>query len=234
MPTTVEIGMTNEIIGINSFDVFVSECVQPPNWVIVANDISFQDQPIIVDLDSFITVTNDCFLYYISGDTGCFCSGTGSTIPISPTPTNTPPITPTISLTPTITPTISLTPSITPTISVTPSVTPTIPITPTSTPTNTPTNTPTQTPTLTPTRTPTPTKLCYELTLQWSFNETDACNGINLSTNTYYGDPTLQDGGYLYTDSNCTTPVNAGRFVIQGGSVFEVVGPSGQLSLIQC
>ena len=140
MPTTVEIGMTNEIIGINSFDVFVSECVQPPNWVIVANDISFQDQPIIVDLDSFITVTNDCFLYYISGDTGCFCSGTGSTIPISPTPTNTPPITPTISLTPSITPTISLTPSITPTIS----------LTPTLTPTNTLTPTPTQTPTPTP------------------------------------------------------------------------------------
>jgi hypothetical protein len=41
MPTTVEIGMTNEIIGITSFDVFVSECVQPPNWVLVADNFTY-------------------------------------------------------------------------------------------------------------------------------------------------------------------------------------------------
>lgn len=140
MPTTVEIGMTNEIIGITSFDFFVSECVQPPNWVIVANDISFEEQPIVVDLDSFITVTNDCFLYYISGDTGCYCTGTGSTVPPPPTPTSTPSNTPSQTVTPSITPTISLTSSITPTNTITPTITPTTTLTPT--PTKTPTPTP--------------------------------------------------------------------------------------------
>lgn len=144
MPTVVTIGMTQEITGITSFDVFVSECVQPPNWILIANDYSYEQFPIFVDLDSFLNLTSDCFLYYISGDTGCYCSETGSTIPPSPTPTVTP------TNTPSITPTISLTPTNSPTVSVTPTYTPTLSITPTITPTST----------KTPTPTPTPTSLC--------------------------------------------------------------------------
>ena len=230
MPTNIEIGMTNEIIGITSYDVFVSECVQPPVWQQVGNDLSFENFPIIIDLEQYITIVDSCYLYYISGDTGCYCELTGSTIPISPTPSSTPPITPTISLTPSITPTISLTPSITPTISLTPSVTRTQ--TPTPTVTRTPTRTPT--PTITPTRTPTPTIACYPMTLNWTFDELEACSGGFTNSNTYYGQTPLQDGGYLYQNSNCSSPVPAGRFILQGGLVFEVQGGNGQIFQVQC
>lgn len=244
MPTNVEIGMTNEIIGITSFDVFVSDCVQPPVWQQVGNDLSFDEFPIYVDLEQYITIINSCYLYYISGDTGCYCELTGSTLPPEPTPTTTPTNTPTISLTPSITPTISVTPSVTPTISVTPSITPTITTTPTVTPTitKTPTQTPTQTktptrtptPTITPTRTPTPTIACSPIVLNWTFDGSDACQGIYTNTNTYYGQSPLVDLNYLYQDSGCTIPVPAGRFILQGGLVFEVVGLQGQLNLVTC
>lgn len=125
--------MNGQIEG-NTFDVLVSECVQPPNWVLVADDYLPSQFPIFVDLDSFLNLTTDCFLYYISGDTGCYCSETGSTIPPTPTPTVTP----------------TNTPSNTPTNSVTPTNTATPTVTPTVTPTNT----------KTPTPTPTPTSLC--------------------------------------------------------------------------
>jgi len=234
MPTNVEIGMTNEIIGITSFDVFVSDCVQPPIWQQVGNDLSFNDFPIYVDLEQYITIINSCYLYYISGDTGCYCELTGSTIPPSPTPTITPTNTPTISLTPSITPTSSITPSVTPTFTPTPTVTPTITKTPSSTPTETQTPTTTSTPTKTPTQTPTPTKDCSSMVLNWTFDETDACQGIYTNTNTYYGQSPLVDQGYLYQDSGCTNPVPAGRFILQGGLVFEVVGLQGQLNLVTC
>lgn len=249
MPTTAEIGMTNEIIGITSFDVFVSDCVQPPVWQQVGNDLSFNDFPIFVNLEEYITIINNCYLYYISGNTGCYCELTGSTLPpVTPTttPTNTPTIsltssiTPTISLTPSITPTISTTPSVTPTNSVTPTITPTITTTPTVTPTVTKTQTPTptstitRTPTITPTRTPTPTIACNPIVLNWTFDGSEACQGTFTNTNTYYGQSPLVDLGYLYQDAGCNNPVPAGRFILQGGLVFEVVGLQGQLNLITC
>lgn len=232
--------MTNEIIGITSYDVFVSECVQPPVWQQVGNNLSFGDFPIILDLEQYITIIDNCYLYYISGDTGCYCELTGSTIPPSPTPTNTPSNSPTPSITPSNTPTISLTPSVTPSNTTTPSVTPTNTTTPsltptkTTTPTQTSTPTKTPTPTVTPTMTPTPTILCYPVTLNWTFDELEACSGGFTNTNTYYGQTTLQDGGYLYQNSNCSSPVPAGRFLLQGGLVFEVVGLQGQIFQVQC
>ena len=244
MPTNIEIGMTNEIIGITSYDVFVSECVQPPVWQQVGNDLSFDDFPVILDLEQYITITNSCYLYYISGDTGCYCELTGSTNPPTVTPTNTPSITPTNSVTPSITPTNSVTPSITPSVSVTPSITPSISLTPTVTPTvtktptttPTPTNTPTKTPTptLTPTRTPTPTRACTAVVLNWTFDGGQACSGGFTNNNTYYGQSVLQNGSYLYQDSSCSTPVPAGRFLLQGGLVFEVVGLQGQIFEVIC
>ena len=68
----------------------------------------------------------------------------GTTVPITPTPTNTSTVTPTQTATPTNT------------ASVTPTNTETPTQTPSETPTNTPTNTETSTPTETPTQTPTP------------------------------------------------------------------------------
>ena len=226
--------MTNEIIGITSYDVFVSECVQPPVWQQVGNDLSFNDFPIILDLEQYITITDSCYLYYISGDTGCYCELTGSTIPPSPTPTNTPSNTPTISLTPSVTPSNTATPSVTPSNTATPSVTPTNTKTPTQTTTQTSTPTNTPTPTVTPTMTPTPTIACYPVTLNWTFDGLEACSGGFTNTNTYYGQTTLQDGGYLYQNSNCSLPVPAGRFLLQGGLVFEVVGLQGQIFEVQC
>ena len=142
----IEIGLNNEVLGINTYDVFVSEC-SPTNWVQVEDDILFSQFPVNVDLDSY-GIIGDCYAYLVSGDTGCSCQGQGWVT--SPTPT------PTITTTPSVTPTI--TPSITPTITTTPSVTPTS-VTPSVTPTNTITPTITTTPTMTPTPTPLPCEL---------------------------------------------------------------------------
>jgi hypothetical protein len=87
-----------------------------------------------------------------------------SSVPLTPTATQTPTNTPTRTVTPTVTPTQTRTPTptktVTPTNTVTPSVTPTNTVTPTATPTNTvtPTEAPTVTPTATPTNTVTPTE----------------------------------------------------------------------------
>ncbi len=142
MPNLVEIGLNSNVLGVNTYDVFVSEC-SPTNWVQVGDDILFSQFPVYVLLSDY--GISDCYQYLISGDTGCECQGTGWVVTPTPTPTSsvTPSVTPTI--TPSITPTITTTPSVTPT-SVTPSVTPTNTITPTITPTNTPTPTPTPLP----------------------------------------------------------------------------------------
>ena len=152
----IEIGLNNEVLGINTYDVFVSEC-SPINWVQVEDDILFSQFPVNVDLDSY-GIVGDCYAYLVSGDTGCSCQGQGWVASPTPTPTmtTTPSVTPTI--TPSITPTITTTPSITPTITTTPSVTPTS-VTPSVTPTNTITPTITTTPTTTPTPTPLPCEL---------------------------------------------------------------------------
>lgn len=144
------------------------------------------------------------------------------------------------SLTPTITPTNlasntpipTSTPTKTPTT--TPTVTPTITKTPTRTPTPTITPTKTPTPTLTPTRTPTPTRACTAVVLNWTFDGGQACSGGFTNNNTYYGQSVLQNGSYLYQDSSCSTPVPAGRFLLQGGLVFEVVGLQGQIFEVIC
>ena len=112
------IGLNSEYYGISTYDVFVSTC-DPTNWQIVANDISFSDFPVNVNLNDY-SITGSCYQYYVSGDTGCYCSATGST-----TPQPSPSVTPTVTVTPSVTPTISITPSVTPTISITPSMTPT-------------------------------------------------------------------------------------------------------------
>ena len=108
----VIIGLNSEYYGISTYDVFVSTC-DPTNWQIVANDIAFSGFPVNVNLNDY-SITGSCYQYYVSGDTGCYCSATGST-----TPQPSPSVTPSISVTP------SVTPSITPTNTVTPSVTPT-------------------------------------------------------------------------------------------------------------
>ncbi len=132
MPNLVEIGLNSETLGINTYDVYVSEC-STTNWVQVEDDIQFSQFPVYVLLSDY--GISDCYQYLIEGDTGCECQGTGWVVTPTPTPTN--------SSTPSVTPTI--TPSITPT-NVSPSVTPTNTITPTITPTNTPTPTPTPLP----------------------------------------------------------------------------------------
>lgn len=118
----VIIGLNSEYYGISTYDVFVSTC-DPTNWQIVANDIAFSGFPVNVNLNDY-SITGSCYQYYVSGDTGCYCSATGSTTP-QPSPSVTPSVTPSITVTPSVTPSISVTPSVTPTITVTPSMTPT-------------------------------------------------------------------------------------------------------------
>jgi len=138
----ITIGLNNEVLGVNTYDVFVSNCVNPPLWTQVADDITFSQFPQTF-LDSVYGITGTCYTYLVSGDTGCSCEGTGYTVSpsVTPTMTVTPSITPSItpspvspSVTPTITATPSITPTITPSISVTPTITPSISMTPTPTP----------------------------------------------------------------------------------------------------
>jgi hypothetical protein len=141
MPSiTIDLG--SEITNISTYDVFISNC-DPISWQLVADDITYSEFPLVINPNGF-GVNEDCVQYYISGDTGCECSGTIYVVSPTPTQTTTPSVTPTITTTPSVTPTITTTPSVTPTITTTPSVTPTISDTPTPTPTIS--VTPTQTP----------------------------------------------------------------------------------------
>ena len=209
MPVII-IDLNNEIIGINTYDVYVSNCVEPPEWQLVADDYTYEQFPVFL-LDSAAGITGDCYTYLISGDTGCICTGTGSTLPVSVTPS----VTPTITLTPSVTPTISLTPSVTPTISITPSVTPSI------------------TSSVTPTPSPTP-DTCIPFVLEWSFNDTDACSGQNLSSNTYYTESPFTIGNILYENEDCDTPVSTGRYVLYNGSVYYIEALTGEITLHNC
>jgi hypothetical protein len=209
MPVII-IDLNNEILGINTYDVYVSNCVEPPEWQLVADDYTYEQFPVFL-LDSAYGITGDCYNYLISGDTGCICTGTGSTLPVSVTPS----VTPTITLTPSITPTISVTPSVTPTISVTPSVTPSI------------------TSSVTPTPSPTP-DTCIPFVLEWSYNDTDACSGQNLSSNTYYTESPFTIGNILYENEDCDTPVSTGRYVLYNGSVYYIEALTGEITLHNC
>lgn len=143
MPNIVSIGISNQILGISNYDVYVSEC-EPTNWQLVATDLTYDQFPYDVNLD-FWGVTSDCYQYKIETDTGCVCENIGWVTTPTPTPTITPTISLTPTITPTITPSITTTPTVTPT-SVSPTPTPTISITPTITPSITITPTPTPLP----------------------------------------------------------------------------------------
>ncbi|MHC4709200.1 MAG: hypothetical protein ACYTA3_01905 [Planctomycetota bacterium] len=131
MPS-ITINLGSEISNISTYDVFVSNC-DPTSWQLVANDIEYDDFPLVINPAGF-GADESCVQYYVSGDTGCECSGFTYVTSPSPTPTTTPSITPSITITPTITPSITITPTITPSITITPTITPSITITPTPTP----------------------------------------------------------------------------------------------------
>ena len=139
MPS-ITINLGSEIPNISTYDVFVSNC-DPTSWQLVADDIVYEDFPLVINPASF-GADESCVQYYISGDTGCACSGVTYVTSPTPTPTTTPSITPSITITPTITPSTTVTPTITPSITVTPTITPSITVTPTITPSITVTPTP--------------------------------------------------------------------------------------------
>lgn len=118
-----------------------------------------------------------------------------------------------------------------------PTPTPTPTVTTTSTQTPTPTNT--QTPTVTPTNTLTPTPTtsqtsCVSMSLNWTFNDSDACLGVYTNTNTYYTSLPLSSGNVLYSDSECTTPVNSGRYIVLGVGNVLYVDNGGLLTTHNC
>ncbi len=143
MPS-ITINLGSEISNISTYDVFVSNC-DPTSWQLVADDIEYDDFPLVINPAGF-GADESCVQYYISGDTGCACSGFTYVTSPSPTPTTTPTTTPSVTVTPTITPSITITPTITPSITVTPTITPSITVTPTITPSITVTPTPTPPP----------------------------------------------------------------------------------------
>lgn len=118
---------------------------------------------------------------------------------------------------PTPTPTPSITSSITPTPSVTQSVTPTPSVT------------------QTPTPTPSTSQLsCVEMSLNWTFNDADACAGTYTNTNNYYTESPLSSGNVLYSDSDCTTPVTSGRYIVLGVGNVLYVDNGGLLTTHTC
>ena len=193
----IEIGIGNEILGISTYDIQISDCT-PTNWQTVATDLSLSDFPFDINLD-FWGVTSGCYQYQITTDTDCVCTGSGWVVSPTPTPTTTP----TITVSPTVTP--SVTPS-----SVTPSVTPTVSIT--------------ATPTMTPTPTPIPCEL-VEITEYTPYGsnvnifsiyspsgganqEVSICDWINCSSlsNSYSG-----VGGLLPYSGNCGIFLDSGE-----------------------
>ncbi len=114
MPNIV-VGLGNEIIGVDNFDIYISDCTSQPVFV---TGLTFSDFPYTFNSDPYITY-DCCYQYFISGETGCVCTDVVNACSPTPTPTNT------------ITPTVTLSPGISQS--------------PTATPTNTPTFTQTQT-----------------------------------------------------------------------------------------
>lgn len=95
---------------------------------------------------------------------------------------------------------------------------------------------PSSTPTATPTPTVTPSQsqiACVGVTRNWTFLVSEACDGIPSNTNVYYGSPTIYEGTVLYGNSNCTTTVPTGRYIVDSSIVFYV-GDGGVLSIYDC
>lgn len=91
------------------------------------------------------------------------------------------------------------------------------------------------TPSLSLTQTPSASQTtCVAMTLQWSFNDSDACNGTNLSSNTYYTSSPLSAGNYIYSNSSCTTTVASGRYILDGLGNILYVSFGGLLQTYNC
>lgn len=151
MPTNIIVGLSNDTIGVNNYDIYVNDCI---GELVYVTTLTYSQFPYTFDIEQYLPNYAGCYNYYVSGDTGCICDGNYSIIPPSPTPTNTQ--TPSLTPTNTVTPTITVTNTLTPTNTATTTLTPTNTLTPTLTPTITRTLTPT------PTITPSPPCICYE------------------------------------------------------------------------
>lgn len=216
MPNIV-VGLENETIGVTNYDVYISDCLSEYVYV---TGITFNDFPYTFDSDSYIIYV-DQYCYIISGDTGCICEGTVSTITPTPTPTST--------VTPTITPTNTVTPTITSTVTVTPTITATNTQTPTVTSTNTPTQTvtstvtptpnlsPTQTPTITPTNTVTPTVTPTQRVLWVTIS--GCCIDHSISTLFDFDTNTINIGSTFYWAGNQQNPAQCYIVTALNGSI---------------
>jgi len=51
----IEIGIGNEILGISTYDIQISDCT-PTNWQTVATDLSLSDFPFDINLDFWCQV----------------------------------------------------------------------------------------------------------------------------------------------------------------------------------
>lgn len=197
---SILIGLNSEFINETSYDVYISTC-DPTSWQLVFSGLSYENFPVSIGLSDY-GVSQDCYQYQVSGNTGCVCIGTGTTNPC-PEPS--------------------------------PSPTPSVTVTPTQTITPTPSITPTSTSSLTPTPTPTSSQTsCVSMSLNWTFNDSDACLGIYTNTNTYYTSMPLSSGNILYNDSECTTPVNSGRYIVLGIGNVLYVDNGGLLTTYNC
>lgn len=218
MPNIV-VGLGNEIIGVDNYDIYISDCL---NELVFVTGITYNDFPYTVNnIESFIPGYDCCYQWVISGDTGCICEGVNNTCSLTPTPTNT--ITPTItpspdqSPTPTTTPTVTLTPTktTTPTVTITPTITRTVTITPTITKTSTPSNTVTPTVTIspqssqtsTPTNTVTPTITPTITPTQKLFfvSISGCCDGDVLSAIFEFTSPITVGKSFYWTGSQTMT-----------------------------
>jgi len=113
---SILIGLNSEFSNETSYDVYISTC-DPTSWQLVFSGLSYENFPVSIGLSDY-GVSQDCYQYQVSGNTGCVCIGTGTTNPCpspSPTPSITVTQTPSVTPTNTITPTMSITPTVTPT-----------------------------------------------------------------------------------------------------------------------
>lgn len=119
---SILISFNSEYSNESTYNVFVSEC-DPTSWQSVATNITYDDFPVSVGLDTY-GITGSCYQYYVVGSSGCSSIGSGETGNPCPTPSPTPTPSVTTTVTPSVTPSItpSITPTTTPTVTPTPSV----------------------------------------------------------------------------------------------------------------
>lgn len=69
MPLTT-VGLNNGIIGVNNYDIYINDCVNPNEFV---TGVTVSDLPYSFEITDFLPLYDCCYQITLSGDNGCSC-----------------------------------------------------------------------------------------------------------------------------------------------------------------